>query len=287
MAEGNVDDDLICHVCFSVFVSPITNTCGHTTCQHCLRGCNGRCPDCREPLPPRVGVNIVLQNLIASRFPVASAARRAEVEAQAAALPQVEEPVLVEEIGNQVARELRLENGRALTMMAIPAGTLVGDVEELAYETILEMDMTTIGEIQILESSQIRLLSDGHSLSHLDVVPGPNSRLTVRIIKDNQLRINSLPEHFEEDAIPDEVRIVKSIAASLETVAADPFKSRNLSRLLDAVEEYVERIPPPPPIRGSYNLTALQSLAELLEKKLEDLQKLPQLIMDLAAEQGF
>ncbi|KAK5070126.1 hypothetical protein LTS08_001176 [Lithohypha guttulata] len=75
--------ELECHVCYGLFVDPVTSTCGHTFCRKCIARVLDHttlCPSCRRPMLMRPGVsnepiNKPLSQLINGLLPEELAAR--------------------------------------------------------------------------------------------------------------------------------------------------------------------------------------------------------------------
>jgi len=77
-----------CSICSEILFEPVTTTCGHTFCKHCLIKWfqhQSQCPLCRETLnssSTRLQVNVLISNLIDTNFPSQIASRRQEVSQQ-------------------------------------------------------------------------------------------------------------------------------------------------------------------------------------------------------------
>ncbi|XP_032399886.1 E3 ubiquitin-protein ligase TRIM21 [Etheostoma spectabile] len=63
----SMETHLTCSICMSLFVDPVTTSCGHSFCKECLDRCfkhNDRlCPLCKQILMKRPEVNIVLRSI--------------------------------------------------------------------------------------------------------------------------------------------------------------------------------------------------------------------------------
>ncbi|XP_040291249.1 E3 ubiquitin/ISG15 ligase TRIM25-like [Bufo bufo] len=68
---GDMEEELSCSICLSLFSTPVTLPCGHNFCSECL-DCSWEdvysysCPQCRHPFPskPELRKNTVLSNLV-------------------------------------------------------------------------------------------------------------------------------------------------------------------------------------------------------------------------------
>eukprot|EP00163_Fabomonas_tropica_P009563 TRINITY_DN19381_c0_g1_i1.p1 TRINITY_DN19381_c0_g1~~TRINITY_DN19381_c0_g1_i1.p1 ORF type:complete len:268 (-),score=10.63 TRINITY_DN19381_c0_g1_i1:251-1054(-) len=84
--DEEIPEDLRCSICLDVLFDPVSLPCGHTFCQPCVhRPHNSKwhlidtCPLCRQEvsLVGPVNVNVILRDLVKSRFPKQYGARQA------------------------------------------------------------------------------------------------------------------------------------------------------------------------------------------------------------------
>eukprot|EP00775_Hariotina_reticulata_P011611 gene11611-11755_t len=83
-----------CGICYEILIDPVVGNCGHDFCRGCLdrwrahQGRDLKCPVCRgvfSDTGDKLGVCVRLREVVESLFPEKVAARRAELEQQAAA----------------------------------------------------------------------------------------------------------------------------------------------------------------------------------------------------------
>jgi len=97
--------ELDCHVCYNLFLDPLTTACGHTLCRSCLHRVQDHsnlCPICRRVLALAPGVsesqapsNIVLGKLLAGLCPEALAARIETAKSETKSLGDLDTPLFV------------------------------------------------------------------------------------------------------------------------------------------------------------------------------------------------
>ncbi|XP_072320185.1 bifunctional apoptosis regulator-like [Eucyclogobius newberryi] len=85
-AEHISESELSCHCCYNILLDPITLTCGHSVCRHCLAmwwhsSKKNECPECREKWAGFPKINILLRDATVKLFDEAVRSRKAEVEA--------------------------------------------------------------------------------------------------------------------------------------------------------------------------------------------------------------
>jgi len=77
--DEQIPEDFECSLCLNLLLDPVSVACGHTFCRTCInRSSEYRtaCPLCRKPVHVGGGVNVLLANIIAERFPQALAVRK-------------------------------------------------------------------------------------------------------------------------------------------------------------------------------------------------------------------
>lgn len=86
--EGeDVEEEFNCSICWNLMCHPVTTSCGHTFCRHCLQSTLKRkreCIMCRVPIfvntcLTQLPVNVMLQGIIEKRYPKTSTRLR-EIE---------------------------------------------------------------------------------------------------------------------------------------------------------------------------------------------------------------
>jgi len=88
--DEKIPEDFECSLCLNLLLDPVSVACGHTFCRTCInRSSEYRtaCPLCRKPVHVGGGVNVLLANIIAERFPKALSVRK---QARVGELTQVE-----------------------------------------------------------------------------------------------------------------------------------------------------------------------------------------------------
>ena len=83
MQQPELPSEVLCSVCLSIFIDPVTLLCGHTYCGLCLRefwdrSTVARCPECRAHIPFIPAVNFQLRSLLELSYGQAEQARREE-----------------------------------------------------------------------------------------------------------------------------------------------------------------------------------------------------------------
>jgi len=79
--EEDIPPDFECALCLKLLLDPLSVSCGHTFCRTCINRSQEyrtACPMCRKPVHVGGGVNVLLANIIAERFPNALALRKEE-----------------------------------------------------------------------------------------------------------------------------------------------------------------------------------------------------------------
>lgn len=271
-----VPSKMQCAVCLQVLLDPMVNTCGHSICGSCWPTCKGLCPICRKFVSPDLAVNFTLKDVIEEQCP-REVKRRRQEEAQEAA-PRSEGVWKIFDHATNL-----------ILTVPINEGMTIADLEQLVAE-----ELSNAEEVDV-ETSSVRIMSNGQEVAAQMSPPTQSSRLTCRRLGDNQFRINELTEQYKKKAeenaqYAEEARIFSRLAVDLESMKTDDasrdFPSR-FSRLLDAVEKFVQSMPVPLQQRGKGNVRLLKLLAELIKRHSADLDGLPSLIRDLAADEGF
>eukprot|EP00878_Enallax_costatus_P007527 GHUV01007883.1.p1 GENE.GHUV01007883.1~~GHUV01007883.1.p1 ORF type:complete len:299 (+),score=53.85 GHUV01007883.1:394-1290(+) len=148
-----------CGICYELLLDPVVGSCGHDFCRACLdkwrsqqrqRGREVRCPVCRGVFAEgseRLGICFRLRDMVEEFFPDKVAARRAELEKQAAAdrkrtAARVEQEELVFQPGVFSAvptdragrRIVRVRRRTAQQPAAVPApGTAVSNTQAQTF----------------------------------------------------------------------------------------------------------------------------------------------------------
>eukprot|EP00405_Crypthecodinium_cohnii_P024159 CAMPEP_0206488404 /NCGR_PEP_ID=MMETSP0324_2-20121206/42386_1 /ASSEMBLY_ACC=CAM_ASM_000836 /TAXON_ID=2866 /ORGANISM="Crypthecodinium cohnii, Strain Seligo" /LENGTH=408 /DNA_ID=CAMNT_0053967409 /DNA_START=30 /DNA_END=1253 /DNA_ORIENTATION=- len=81
--EEEIPTEFECTICMRLLLDPVTVGCGHTFCKACVQqslGYRSLCAVCRAPIVSGQGVNILVRNMVESRFPNALARRKQEAE---------------------------------------------------------------------------------------------------------------------------------------------------------------------------------------------------------------
>lgn len=87
--------DLECAVCLTTLHEPVTKPCGHTSCKECIlttAKTNPKCPMCRTTLPSysylsKRNPNVVLSQVIASKFPDANSHKEMKINSGTERIP--------------------------------------------------------------------------------------------------------------------------------------------------------------------------------------------------------
>lgn len=81
----DVPSEFECSLCLKLLLDPISVSCGHTFCRQCIHRSQEyrtACPMCRKPVTVGGGVNVLVANIIADRYPVTLEERKQERAAE-------------------------------------------------------------------------------------------------------------------------------------------------------------------------------------------------------------
>lgn len=79
--EEEIPNEFECSLCLKLMLDPVSVSCGHTFCRQCINRSQEyrtACPMCRKPVHMGGGVNVLLANIIAERFPKTLTERQQE-----------------------------------------------------------------------------------------------------------------------------------------------------------------------------------------------------------------
>ncbi|TAQ86773.1 hypothetical protein B7494_g4894 [Chlorociboria aeruginascens] len=193
--ENAIRQELYCSICFELFLEPVTTTCGHTYCRHCVYdaqntalGDMDQCPWCRKDLamPPTSSVqdapsNNLLSELLTILVPEILAMRAHEVKTQ------------------EMSDMQELNTPLFMCAVSYPMIPTYLHVFEPRYRLMIQRAMENVGEFGMVSPNQRQEVQGeldvspfcqyGTLLRIVDFYPQPDGRSYLKTVGVSRFRV--------------------------------------------------------------------------------------------------